>query len=88
MLASAGVPRAAELLAVNNNKKFRPDHGVRRSAHAARGAVFARLEDATRRNLHHAIEEIEAQLSWQPPRVYTFSLPAFALHSFEDAMAS
>ena len=62
---------AAELLAVNNNKKFRADHGVRRSARAARGAVFARLEDPMRRSLHHAIEEIEAQLSWQPPTVYT-----------------
>lgn len=62
---------AAELLAVQNNKSFRADHGVRKSAHAARGAVFARLEDPKRRAMHCAIEEIEARLSWQPPKVYT-----------------
>jgi hypothetical protein len=42
-----------------------------RSAHAMRGAVFARLEDPMRRSLHRAIQEIESQLSWQPPAVYT-----------------
>ena len=69
---------AAELLAVNGGKKFRADHGVRRSAHAARGAVFARLEDPMRRSLHHAIEDIESQLSWQPPKVYTLMWHVYA----------
>ena len=53
---------AAELLAVNGGKKFRPEHGVRRSAHAARGAVFARLEDPMRRDLHQALEDVEAAI--------------------------
>ena len=60
---------AAELLAVHQNgpnaKRSRTAGGKRTSAHAARGAVFARLEDPTRRSLHRAVEEIEAQLSWQ-----------------------
>ena len=67
---------AAELLAVQEGrltKSMRGEGGAkprRRSAHAARGAVFARLEDPMRRALHKGVEEIELLLSWQPPKVY------------------
>ena len=45
------------------NKKPRiSSTGARRSAYAARGAVFARLEDPSRRALHNGVEEIEQQL--------------------------
>ena len=62
---------AAELLAVQSKRpRINKEGGSRRSAHAARGAVFARLEDPTRRSLHRAIEEVESHLSWQPPKAY------------------
>ena len=69
---------AAELLAVQNKKPRIQPRGARRSAHAARGAVFARLEDPMRRDLHQALEEIESRLLWQPPRVYTLMWHIYA----------